>query len=94
MNRYRGDCPVGFTCPFIDRVIDILKENIKGDDLKESLELMEKIRGMNDTLRVWGIKMEEERNENQNIIDDLENKLELEKKKYSKLRKEYNNTRV
>ena len=82
MARYRDNAPVGYTCPMIDQVISFLEkidwnledeeENDLSIECKEMVEVMEKIRKANDTLRTWGNEEYNLKNKYEEERDDLE----------------------
>ncbi len=71
MGRYTDQAPVGNTCPIIDEVIAFLENiefNLDDEDesdldvgRKHSLNLLERIRTANQTLREWGNEMYQDR---------------------------------
>ena len=66
--------PVKHTCPDIDIVIDAIKDSVRS--LDSLPRIMEELRESNDSLRCWGIDLEEELNSANNEIDTLNKTIE------------------
>lgn len=73
-------CPVGNTCPFIDDVLDFLKniENLEDSDYKWIKKQLENLRTQNSALRDWG-------NDEQNKVNELKSEAEKAERKISDL---------
>lgn len=85
----RDNAPVGHTCPMIDEVISAIKsvnwdENNYWDESR-LVEIMEKIRSANDSLRTWGNDLCYERDELENYAEDLKRQLEFKQGEHDDL---------
>lgn len=87
MGRYTDYAPIGNTCPMIDEVVSFLNGiqwNEEEADLKsqaiQALEILEKIRNANSTLREWGNEEFKEKEYFEKEISQLQSRvLELER---------------
>lgn len=72
--------PVNYTCPDIDKVINILESAREGfaddSDFDLACDLMEELRTANAKLRDWGSEMSEEVGNLENKLSELENDIE------------------
>ena len=77
MARHNDNAPVGHTCPLIDSVIAFVENNTDNEvseaEIKEIVEVLEKIRSANDALRTWGNDLYKEK-------EDMESDYEYEQK--------------
>lgn len=77
-------CPsqIENTCPFIDEVISYLEEEIEVSDSNDArrrdymIEIMERIRKMNEGLRTWGVERFEEKNDLESDNEDKANRIQ------------------
>lgn len=64
-------CPVDYTCPIIDAVIEFI-QNTNHDDADAMVDEMETIRSMNSEIRAWGDHQEDIAEEREAELEDAQ----------------------
>jgi hypothetical protein len=75
MGRHKDHSPVGYTCPWIDEAIDVLRNSectYNTNEVYSAINALEKVRSANDELRSWGNELYAEVEELKAEIDRLE----------------------
>ena len=74
MARYNDNAPVGHTCPLIDSVISFIENNTDNEvpeiEVKAIIDVLEKIRSTNDSLRTWGNELYKEKEDMESDYED------------------------